>query len=245
MARTDNLTNYLTDVADAIRTKTGSQSTIQASNFDTEIEDIETLNDGYVTEEISYTGGSTGKSANKEISALITKKIPYFKVKRDMSNSKEFGYMFAFYVNLEEVDVSGFDINTRSNIFKGMFYSCLKLKEIDLSSWGTIAGTNPTSTSDTIALMFKLCSSLKRADLRCFSGSWMIGELFTSCTSLEHVDLRGLDFATCGSTSNFLGTNPDVPTTCEIIVADATQKEWMATNYPTYTNVKTVAEYES
>ena len=37
MARTDNLTNYLTDVADAIKTKKGSQTNIPAANFDTEI----------------------------------------------------------------------------------------------------------------------------------------------------------------------------------------------------------------
>lgn len=41
MARTDNLTNFLTDVADAIRDKKGTTGLIQASNFDTEIESIE------------------------------------------------------------------------------------------------------------------------------------------------------------------------------------------------------------
>ena len=37
MARIDNLTNFLTDVAGAIKTKKGSQTAIQAANFDTEI----------------------------------------------------------------------------------------------------------------------------------------------------------------------------------------------------------------
>ena len=37
MARTDTLPHFLTDVADAIRTKKGTQSTLQASSFDTEI----------------------------------------------------------------------------------------------------------------------------------------------------------------------------------------------------------------
>lgn len=40
MARTDTLPHFLTDVADAIRTKTGSSETIQASSFDTEIANI-------------------------------------------------------------------------------------------------------------------------------------------------------------------------------------------------------------
>ena len=40
MARTDTLGHFLTDVADAIRTKTGSSEEITASDFDTEIENI-------------------------------------------------------------------------------------------------------------------------------------------------------------------------------------------------------------
>ena len=34
MARTDNLKNFLTDVASAIRTKGGTSDTIKAANFD-------------------------------------------------------------------------------------------------------------------------------------------------------------------------------------------------------------------
>ena len=40
MARTDTLGHFLTDVADAIRTKTGESGTIQASSFDTQISNI-------------------------------------------------------------------------------------------------------------------------------------------------------------------------------------------------------------
>ena len=40
MARTDSLTNFLTDVADAIRSKTGKSDLIPCENFDIEIESI-------------------------------------------------------------------------------------------------------------------------------------------------------------------------------------------------------------
>ena len=43
MARTDNLQNFLTDVADAIRTKTGESGSIAAADFDAEILDIVTV----------------------------------------------------------------------------------------------------------------------------------------------------------------------------------------------------------
>ena len=58
MARTDNLNNFLTDVADAIRTKTGSTEQIQASQFDTEIESINTgiTPNGIVESYYAYAG---------------------------------------------------------------------------------------------------------------------------------------------------------------------------------------------
>lgn len=46
MARTDNLSNFLTDIADAIRTKTGEAGTISASDFDTKIANIPTSDGG-------------------------------------------------------------------------------------------------------------------------------------------------------------------------------------------------------
>lgn len=42
MADTSNLTNFLEDVADAIREKKGTQDPILAANFDTEIRNIST-----------------------------------------------------------------------------------------------------------------------------------------------------------------------------------------------------------
>ena len=48
MARTNSLPNFLSDVADAIRAKTGSSAEIQAEDFDTEISNITT---GEMTEE--------------------------------------------------------------------------------------------------------------------------------------------------------------------------------------------------
>ena len=40
MARTENLTNFLTDVATAIKTKKGSQENLYPEDFDTEIQRI-------------------------------------------------------------------------------------------------------------------------------------------------------------------------------------------------------------
>ena len=46
MARIDNLTNFLTDIANSIRNKKGTSEPIEAKNFDTEIASIETGGSG-------------------------------------------------------------------------------------------------------------------------------------------------------------------------------------------------------
>ena len=64
MADTSNLTNFLEDVADAIRAKKGTQAPISAASFDTEISSISTVNNqnktvtenGVVTPDTGYTG---------------------------------------------------------------------------------------------------------------------------------------------------------------------------------------------
>lgn len=54
MARTNNLTNFLTDVAGAIKQKLGDNTPIPASQFDTKIGEIET-GGNYQTKSISIT----------------------------------------------------------------------------------------------------------------------------------------------------------------------------------------------
>ena len=49
MARTDNLTNFLTDVATAIKTKKGSQENLYPEDFDTEIESFVLLSGEQIT----------------------------------------------------------------------------------------------------------------------------------------------------------------------------------------------------
>ena len=261
MARTDNLTNYLTDVASAIKTKKGSSTPIQAINFDTEIDNIETIDYGYknsLTNTLGdYNAGNNPftnvASARRCLYSYIIKKIP--KMSIDFSSYSSIVGIFQYCFGLEEIDISQWNIGS-INYFKSMFFACNSLKEIDFSKWNTLTGTTPTSTTDSINGIVKGCTSLKKANLSCFAGAWNIGGLVCGCTSLEHLDIRRLDLTTCTNVKennqDFLGSSASassqggrVPTTCEIIVADATQKTYMATEFPSYTNVKTVAEYEA
>ena len=54
MARTDTLPHFLTDVADAIRAKTGSSDTIQASTFDTAIANIPSGGGGIEEKDVNF-----------------------------------------------------------------------------------------------------------------------------------------------------------------------------------------------
>ena len=245
MARIDTLTNFLTDVASAIKTKKGDNTPIPASNFDTEIDNIQTIIDGYTFSSL-YTGNtSTSQTTSdtnkyKILTNAIVKEIP--KMELDFTNCTMLNYAFVWCYGLEKIDVSEWDVSTITN-FRGMFYGCENLKEIDFSNWTT------SSSITAINLIFKRCSSLKKANLSCFNGAFNIGELFNGCTSLEFIDIRGLDLVNSTYQSSFLGVGQGsvgaVPQNCEIIVADQTQKDYMTTNFPDYTNVKTVAEYEA
>lgn len=252
MARIDTLTNYLTDIADAIREKNNYSGTYEAQYFDDIINKIELAKDCYDENNVQDFFNGAGENTaviNTEAKAkqlllyALVKKIPYMELDCSEITNNKLMHAFEFDYRLEEIDVSGWDVSTIEN-YRAMFFMCYNLKRLDLSNWTTTAANK-------ITLLCKGCSSLTYADLSCFNGAFAIGELFVGCTSLQHIDIRGLDLVNSSgvkqSGNDFLGSSREgrVPTTCEIIVADATQKDYMTTNFASYTNVKTVAEYEA
>lgn len=240
MARTNNLPNFLTDVASAIKTKKGDSTPILASDFDTEINKIETPSDAFSDEQFENmrSGGNFSIATSSYLPYQIIKKIP--KVALDFTEVNEIAG-FSRFESLEEIDVSLWNVSTITT-FSYLFHYCSSLKKIDLSAWNV--PTSSDASNHSLTFMFNRCSSLKEADLSCFKGAWNISLLMGSCSSLEKLDIRGLDLTNCtyvytSATDNFLY---NVPTTCEIIVADNTQKTFMNTTFSSYTNVKTVAE---
>ena len=226
MARIDNLNNFLTDVAESIRTKKGTTDLISPSNFDTEIESIESGGDISEYFISSFQNAGINKSVGRWID--IIKKLPGFDVGGSYKNLYtgfigtyidtshlqnayyDYSYMFASCTNLVELDVS--ILNTeKATTFERMFYNCTSLKELDLSNFVTTKLTNT---------------------------SWM----FHTCSVLEKLDIRNFEFINITSYTNMLGA---IPTDCLIIVKDETAKSWITEKFTTLTNVKTVAELES
>lgn len=210
MARTDTLGNFLTDVATAIRNKKGTTDTIVASNFDTEIESIES-GGGDVSE---YFGpASSGDTANGGYSGISSsilkipddftflstsasymftgcknlKSIPQL----DTSGIKYMSYMFSYCSSLETIPL----LDTSNVITMGnMFQYCTNLKTIPLLD---------TSNNTEINYMFRDCSSLTSIPLINISKCKQMQHTFSGCSSLT--EIPQLDTSNINSFYNSFG----------------------------------------
>lgn len=223
MARTDTLGNFLKDVADAIRTAEGSSGTIQASTFDTRIEALPGGGGSSYAPQYILFSNFGGEDLSYEVSHL------------DTSNMEKMNYMFSYCNGLTELDVSNFNtsnVTEMTNMFEYCTASSINVSGFD------------TSNVLMMDSMFLACPNLTSLDLSSFTTTNLssCSAMFSDCSSLEFLDIRNFDFSNIAEYSEMF-TNVD--TNCEIIVADSTQKDWMATNFPEMENVKTVAEYEA
>lgn len=155
------------------------------------------------------------------------------------SNVTNMTYMFRGMSNLTNLNISSFDTSKNKN-FSYMFESC-KFTNLDLSFFDTSSATNFSG-------MFYSCSKLENLDCSSFECNFSnklsyLQLMFYQCTSLKHLDIRKMVLNDVRGDINLFVSG--VPTDCEIIVKDDTEKTWWASKYPTYTNVKTVAEYEA
>ena len=223
MARTNNLSNFLTDVADAIRTAEGSSETIEASTFDTRIEALSGGGASYAPSYISF-ANFNGSDLSYEVGNL------------DTSNMTSMFSMFDMCSSVYQLDLSNF--NTSNVVYmSNMFSGCQELSSVDLSSFDT-------SSTEVMDYMFQDCYNLTSLDLSSFDTTSLVGTqgMFSGCSGLTFIDIRGFDFE---NIQDYVDMFSGVDTNCEIIVADSTAKDWMTNNFSEMENVKTVAEYEA
>lgn len=275
MARTDTLPHFLTDVADAIRTKTGESGTIQASNFDTAIANISSGGSNELiskTENLKYIINWNEMTIDDTVTSLssLFDGISRYTTLPNLSFNDNITTLESVYANctgLTSVDLSNWNITNVTSMITA-FNNCPALTTINISS--KITGTKTMN----IANMFKSCSSLVNLDLSNLDIiANVVQYMFRDCTNLETIDFKNLKLSSTASFNNISGmfyncsklshidirsmdivgnrvTSSNVmlynvPTTCEIIVKDDANKTWFNTNYSSYTNVKTVAEYEA
>lgn len=193
MARIDTLGNFLTDVADAIREKTGSEETIQASEFDTAISEIPSGLDwsalGYSdTPQSIIDGYNYAKEIKDNWDDTITtmqsmyennKSLMFFP-NVDVSLVTSYYQAFRYCINLKEISLSmSNNVASLSNVFS----YCSSLTKVVLSG--------VMKSSGSLAGLFYGCSSLINVDLKNLdvSNVIMFSEVFTNCNSLEDLDL--------------------------------------------------------
>ena len=200
MARIDTLANFLTDVAAAIKNKTGKTETITPANFDTEINSIEVGGGSagkYAPRVISFYN-YTGTELDNELSNLdITDITSFANLFRgcsnltsvanytsmwDTSNVTDMSYMFASCNSMNDVNIANF--NTANVTTMNSMFMYLPITSIDLSNFNT---SNVTSMSS----MFYSCSNLTEIDLSGFdtANCKSMSNMFYGCTSLESLDL--------------------------------------------------------
>ena len=211
MARTNNLSNFLTDVADAIRTKKGSEELIAAENFDTEIENLPSGAD--LSE---YFNNTISENTSTSFKFNVVKKVPDVVVENNVTKLEYLFYNYTmpssimnnlpkvicgnnvtsmynmYYTNSKDtkitsIDISGLDtsnVTTMSNMFKNR----AGLVSLDFSNFDF-------SSLKTASSMFSYCEALTNLDL-----SKLIGTSFTTnsfglegafeyCSSLRKIDL--------------------------------------------------------
>ena len=166
MARIDTLGNFLTDVATAIRNKKGTTDTIPASDFDTEIDSIETGGSSTVTKGIII-NECDDKGYATDVSVVGMTSIP------------EYYFGIYFYANALSKYLKNIQLPSGvTSIGNGAFYNCSNLALIELPSGVTSIGNSA----------FYGCAKLALTELP--SGVTSIGNnAFQHCTNLALTEL--------------------------------------------------------
>ena len=185
MARTDTLTNFLTDVAAAIKTKKGDETAIPAANFDTEITNLP-LGSGDNTALISLIGRTTTSFEIPEGTIVIGDDVfsNYFSLTSitiPNSVTRIGNYAFLSCTGLRNIMIPDSVTSIGNNAFNncngltsvtignsvtsigaGAFFNCRELIEIDFLTHTIIPTLASTNTFDNTSssLVIKVPSAL-------------------------------------------------------------------------------------
>lgn len=202
MARTNNLTNFLTDVATAIKTKTGDSTLIPASQFDTKIANISTghldnteyqeanddLDDILEGSTQNYiTNGQSLFASNVRLDQMNT-------VLGFCNNLTTTARMFTSCSNLTELNLTNLIDASTIITMEYMFNGCRNLQTLNLSTF-------KPKVVQTTSAMFQNCSSLTSLDLSNWDTSNLtnIGVMFANCSLLENIDFTGWNLIKMGN----------------------------------------------
>lgn len=196
-------------------------------------------------------------------------KSPFVKIdvsKFNTSNVTTFVQMFNDCSKLTEIiGIEDFDLNSLGDGgLSSMFENCSSLTTLNLNRWKNTQKITSNSrlifnkcsnlqslyvndwdisNSTTFQGWFADCKKLTNLDLSNWTNTISANHffMFGGCTSLQTLDVRNMNFS---QSQNYDYMLDKVPTNCLIIVKNQTEKDWFNTNFSSYINVKTIAEYE-
>lgn len=206
MARTDTLPHFLTDVADAIREKKGTEEAITASDFDTEIENLpsgggldwsaigyseepQTIEDGYdYAVEIKNNWDATQTDLREKFSNDYNL---VFMPLVDTSLATSMYNMFSICCSL-----ISFPLLNTSNVTttSSMFLYCYALKSIPQIDTQNVVD---------MQAMFRYCYSLKDVPKLNTSKVKYMNNMFQDCRSLTDTSLDNILQMCIGTTSAY------------------------------------------
>lgn len=233
MARIDTLSNFLTDVATAIKTKKGDNTPIQASSFDTEIANLPSGDD--IDEYIDLQLQSKNLVNYYNWPKMVRKLPPMIPLSQDITNLKFFFYGFEG----EELDVSAWDTSNVTDMNR-MFYNCENLITLDLSNFNTSNVTDMFS-------MFKLCKNLISIDISSFDTSNITNmiAMFGGCSSLIKVIINKTTILEMKNPDIFTETPIQSGTGYVYVPDNMVDTYKSATNWSTYASqIKPISELE-
>ena len=242
MARTDTLTNFLTDVATAIKAKKSDSTPIPAANFDTEITNLPSGDDSILI-------------------SLIDRTATSFEIPEGTTSIGV--YAFAYCLSLASIIIP----DGVTLIGEGAFALCTSLTSITIPDSVTSIGdsafygctgltsiTIPDSVTSIGEVAFSSCTGLTSVTIG--NGVTSIGDsAFYGCTGLTSItipnsvtsidsyafndctNLTEIDFSTHNAVPTLAGTSAFDNTSANLVikVPSALLDEWKAaTNWSTY-----------
>lgn len=230
MAKNNNLKDFLTDVANAIRTKKGTTALINPQNFSSEIASIES-------------GGGSADNGFLGVATLRKEKVfgvYNFKTLIINDGVEEIATYALYRCMATEIILP----NSVVTIGQNAFYNCLYLKSMILPDNITTLATQcfyGCEALETIVLpenltiintaCFRGCTSLKKVVFKSMFTT-ITTNVFNGCSSLEV-----LDFSACTTVPSVNNVNSftGIPTTCKMVVPDSLYDSWITkTNWSNY-----------
>lgn len=200
---------YLTAIANAIRTKSGTETQYKPSEMANAINSMPTKASPDYVSFYRYRGASL------DISWL------------DVSNITNMENMFFYCSNITTVDVSNWDTSNVTDM-SSMFSDCRNLTTLDVSSWNTSNVTDMKS-------MFLSCNKLITVDVSNWNTSNVtdMGYMFSGCGKLTTLDISNWDTGNVTrSDYMFYGCGESLETPTTVFVKDAAMQQWVLnTNY--------------